>query len=379
MSTSASPLDSSSFNACVSNEGESSLIFYQGSSTDSSACVLIDTSDSELISCNSSISTASPAPTATSPSSFQLDGSLYCLSPNTSMLLFSESPIWQPSSTHTPLFVDDLPKSGKVGPVLCSTPKRSAGFVDNHRGTLYKRRRLTDELHHPEGNLSAVATWGSVHSNNATSASLSHLSDDSPSLSQLLANNCCGDRCLAHLSIVEAEHAREQFSSRTTVEQNQFLLDAFEISGKVNNSSASVVLEGKCICAEAFVSVLGISRKRYQKLLTQFRQGVTRFKRKEVNRTEATKVTEAKAWMTHFFNRTGDHMPHIQQVHLPHFLTKKDIYSRMKRELLQEGLQDKDIVCLSYFYRLWDTDYKHVVIPAVSSMCMEWTRKSASN
>ena len=78
------------------------------------------------------------------------------------------------------------------------------------------------------------------------------------------------------------------------------------------------------------------------------------------------KVAEAKAWMTYFFNHIGDHMPHIQKVHLPHFLTKKDVYSQMKTELLEEGLQEKDIVCLSYFYKMWEKFFKDVVIPAVS-------------
>ena len=78
-------------------------------------------------------------------------------------------------------------------------------------------------------------------------------------------------------------------------------------------------------------------------------------------------MAEAKAWMTYFFNRIGDHMPHVQKVHLPHFLTMKDIYFRMKTELVEEGLQEKDIISLSYFYKLWEKFFKDVVIPAVSS------------
>ena len=148
---------------------------------------------------------------------------------------------------------------------------------------------------------------------------------------------------MAYLSIVGVEPSREQFTSRTSVKQNQFLLDTFKISGKMNDSSPKVMLEGKLVCTDAFISALGVSRERYQKLLMQYKQGVMKLKRKEVRRTAATKVTEARAWMSYFFEGTGDHMPHIQQVHLPHFLTKKDIYCRMKRELLEEGLQEKKL------------------------------------
>ena len=120
----------------------------------------------------------------------------------------------------------------------------------------------------------------------------------------------------------------EKFQCRTTVEQNQFILDSFQVTGEKNISQTSaVMLEGQLICRDAFISALGISRKRYQNLLRQFLEGVTQFSRKRISRTEATKVAEAKAWMTYFFNRIGDHMPHVQNVHLPHFLTKKDTTS----------------------------------------------------
>ena len=147
----------------------------------------------------------------------------------------------------------------------------------------------------------------------------------SKSLSQMLGNSCCGSRCLAHFNIVQVEHARKKFQSRTTTEQNQFILDSFQVTGEKSLSqNPAVMLEGQLICRHAFIFALGISRKRYQKLLHQFLEVVTLFRRKGVSRTEATKVAEAKAWMTYFFNHIGDHMPHVQKVHLPHFLTKKD-------------------------------------------------------
>lgn len=85
------------------------------------------------------------------------------------------------------------------------------------------------------------------------------------------------------------------------------------------------MLEGKPVCTEAFTSILEMSRKRYQKLLRQYKEGATKFKRKEARRRSTTnKVTEAQAWMRYFFERNGDRMPHVQQIHLPHFLTKRD-------------------------------------------------------
>lgn len=58
-------------------------------------------------------------------------------------------------------------------------------------------------------------------------------------------------------------------------------------------------------------------------------------------------------------------MPHVNQIHLPHFLTKGDVFIRMKRDLLEEGLLECEIISQSYFYYTWRKSFKHVVIPEV--------------
>ena len=100
-------------------------------------------------------------------------------------------------------------------------------------------------------------------------------------------------------------------------------------------------------------------------LYDQFKEGAVKIQRKPVNRVESAKVSEAKAWMTRFFHQIGDHMPHVQQIHLPHFLTKHDVYVRMKRELADQGIDESQIVPFSWFYKVWGKDF-HVVIPDVS-------------
>ena len=185
----------------------------------------------------------------------------------------------------------------------------------------------------------------------------------------LLSTSCCKRKCLSNLSLVEVTQSRERFSSKNTTEQNQFLLDSFQISGGRNTSSDGELMgmiEGKLLCCNAFTSVLSVSQKRYKQLHDQFKEGAIKFQRKPVNRVESTKVSEAKAWMSRFFCQIGDRMPHIQQIHLPHFLTKHDVYVRMKKELAEQGMDEKECVSLSWFYKLWDKSFRHVVIPEVS-------------
>ena len=172
-----------------------------------------------------------------------------------------------------------------------------------------------------------------------------------------LGSSCCKRKCLKNLSLAEVERSRERFCSRSTIEQNQFLLDSFQITvGSSNTSSEGELtgmLEGKHLCCDAFTSVLNVSQKHYKMLYDQFKEDAVEIQRKPVNRVESAKVSEAKAWMSRFFHQIGDHMPHIQQNHLPHFLTKHDVYVRMKRELADQGIDESRIVSLSWFYKIW--------------------------
>ena len=173
---------------------------------------------------------------------------------------------------------------------------------------------------------------------------------------------------MAHFSIVEVEHAREKFQSRTNIEQNQFILDP---SKSLVRRAFSKILQ---LCWKDNLSVgmhsslpLESQERGIKSCFTNFLKGLHCSGEKESVELKLPKVAEAKAWMTYFFNRIGDHMPHVQKVHLPHFLTKKDVYFWMKTELVEKGLQEKHIISLSYFFKLWDKSFKDVVIPTVSS------------
>lgn len=102
-----------------------------------------------------------------------------------------------------------------------------------------------------------------------------------------------------------------------------------------------------------------------------------------------TRVSEAKTWMERYFNLIGDKMPDKNQIHLPSWDRQIDIYQRFKDDMkemgminkgldlyvdikvllfvVHEGIPEKQIVVLSSFYRIWNKDFPHVVIPEVQS------------
>lgn len=108
-----------------------------------------------------------------------------------------------------------------------------------------------------------------------------------------------------------------------------------------------------------------ISGKRYQRNLKLFQSNPTvKFTRKVVFHRDSVQVSETKAWMTLYFKRIGDIMPHMYQIHLPYRLTKRDVYYMMEVQLLEQGLET--VMSLSHFYAIWEVSFKNVVIPKVS-------------
>ena len=185
----------------------------------------------------------------------------------------------------------------------------------------------------------------------------------------LIHSPCCTRRCLAQLSVIEIEETRKQFKERNITEQNQFCWICFKLwpprkRTLVAEQSPIIWLLAN-VCRNAFVRLFGISDKRYRRLSQQFSSGVTKSKRKPIFRDESDKVSISKAWITRYFRQIGDHMPHLNQIHLPHFLTKKAVYNRMKDDLLREGIPESEVLSLSHFYSIWVKCFKNVVIPEV--------------
>ena len=108
---------------------------------------------------------------------------------------------------------------------------------------------------------------------------------------------------------------------------------------------------GKDLCKVAFIKVLGISEKRLRKVQHLHSSGVVTAVRASRLRTKSEMHKAATTWLKRY--SIGDKMPHIQQIHLPHFLSKKVVYDIMQEELNEQGFCSADILSLSCFYLLY--------------------------
>lgn len=96
------------------------------------------------------------------------------------------------------------------------------------------------------------------------------------------------------------------------------------------------MLEGQSLCTKAFKHVLGISDKRYNRIYRQYMEGVINLKAKKDHVERLIKFQMP----TPGWNDTSKWLEitcHTEKIHLPHFLTKHDVYLKMKSDLLHQN------------------------------------------
>ena len=100
---------------------------------------------------------------------------------------------------------------------------------------------------------------------------------------QLLATHkCCHKNCLQNLPSSVIETAKIKFTSRSVNDQNQYLLNCFELGSAIEQSSPSFhMFEGYAVCRSAFQSILSLSSKRYQRVYQQYSKGILKFEKKQ--------------------------------------------------------------------------------------------------
>ena len=193
-------------------------------------------------------------------------------------------------------------------------------------------------------------------------------STKSPSLSHIVDVVCCKSKCLASFSLNDLDKCRGSYMNCSRQEQQQFLLDTLSITAAKHNGKVvhSFILCGKQLCRSAFLLVLGISEKRLRKATRLYATGTVVAPSKSQPQFKSPKRDDAYAWMERYFSRIGDKMPHIQQIHLPYFLSKKAVYEFLVQDFTLLGFQSDEIISRSHFYALWKKEFPNCIIPKVS-------------
>ena len=154
---------------------------------------------------------------------------------------------------------------------------------------------------------------------------------------QGLPLDCCSQRCTATFSIIEIESLQTMFKLKNQTEQSQWILDQLIVALATAEKEPTfakvkqLILNGRKICKKAFINLLGTSYSRVKAIYDNWRVGVkTIIRRKRKTRQLSTKYINMITWLEAYADKIGEKMPHLDKIHLPHFLTKKAVYQIMK-------------------------------------------------
>ncbi|XP_033108986.1 uncharacterized protein LOC117110398 [Anneissia japonica] len=119
------------------------------------------------------------------------------------------------------------------------------------------------------------------------------------------------------------------------------------------------------VCAKAWMLVYGIGRTTFYKIRKHAIEGYLHYLPPNFTRklVYSNATQQCRAWFCKFCNEYGDKMPMNDQIHLPSTLTKHDVYEHMKDDF---ELGNEDVCALVTFYKMWTSEFRHVVIPEVS-------------
>lgn len=191
-------------------------------------------------------------------------------------------------------------------------------------------------------------------------------------IGEVLVSNCCERLCVRYLTCNDVMTAQKNFSSlKNVVRQREWITDKVVDSSTATNSTIVVnyTIAGKNVCRQAFSRCQGFSQKRLFRIEKSVSKGQLQADEhgNRGKKWSSSRVQTATTWMSNYFNRIGDKQPDKDRIHLPSWDTKDNIYQRYKSDVSGPESPGVSVVGSSTFYRIWSEEFKHVLIPEVSS------------
>ena len=184
-------------------------------------------------------------------------------------------------------------------------------------------------------------------------------------IGQLLVSTCCNQLCLRHLTATDIISSKANFVSMTATQQKQYLFEKIkegscECDPKSGTVATKFFVAGKEICGTAWAQVYGISSRTLHRMLKQLANKEEATHGNVGKKRANTKAESVSAWMDAYFNLIGDKMPDKNQIHLPSWETRKDIYNRYFGDMKDRGMSEEEIAGISVFYKIWTDQFSNL-------------------
>ena len=201
-----------------------------------------------------------------------------------------------------------------------------------------------------------------------------HADTDSDSLDATIVDGCSAEesnelkRIGLHLTATDVIASRSNFLHLNKTEQRQYLFTKLKESSceAGHKVETKYFIAGKEICNVAWAKVYSISQRTLTRMLKSISLGESKAVHgNQGKRRVNTKKESVGIWMERYFHLIGDKMPNSSQIHLPSWEVQKDVYSRYCQDMQIHGIPEDEIAGISVFYKIWNEEFSHVVIPEV--------------
>lgn len=188
----------------------------------------------------------------------------------------------------------------------------------------------------------------------------------------ILVSKCCTKDCLLFLTGHDVLTARKKICALSAIALRQWLVDKIMEGShyeKDDKLETHFSIAGTEVCQTAFCQVFSLNTKKVYRAIKSVKDDnlIVEHGNKGRKRT-SIKTDTARIWMDRYFNLVGDKMPNSNQIHLPSWETRKDVYARYKDDMEQQQMGKGDVISLDKFYKLWNENYSNVIIPEVKMM-----------
>ena len=183
---------------------------------------------------------------------------------------------------------------------------------------------------------------------------------------QLTEENCCTQKkCLQTLlSISQMKRARENFCQEysTYEKQRKFILNWFE-NNQPTSGEFAYTISGINVCWSAWITVLGITRRRFFELKRDFLNGRRNERHGAALTSRETPHREAVInFLDRYFQENCDYMPNSSVWHLTSSSRKADVFQELREDMQSTS---QPVCSESFFRKIWNERYSHVKIPKV--------------
>ncbi|XP_071143900.1 uncharacterized protein [Mytilus edulis] len=178
---------------------------------------------------------------------------------------------------------------------------------------------------------------------------------------------CCVLLCLGTISVETVFSLQDNFSSLTTSERSQWILDWLwsHYSYHDGDLTFKFIIGTSSVCLTAWLAVLGVPSSTFYSIRARFKNNekVMPVKGKQSG-SFSTEAWNCITWLEEYARLYAEKHPDSCHLDLPPCLTKKSVYEIMSEELHDQGVK---VVTENYFISiLWRKYCSHIKIPAAS-------------